>query len=295
MFRYKSVLKKFLGYCNKETDSIKRREMFNTIVDILPEKYLADFLIDVRKTIPLVTDPKIVIQRIIDSHNVEGSVKILEANIGSEYDFARNITNVAYFGNDQDCFKVIKKLGESSNFKQLSDFKLNQVSMYELMHAFYIMDLKVLSGKNPEYNYELACLQPNSFIKDFIRRNEHIDKVIDSKKGEYLSKLIYEYNLIERLPGAKVDQIVDLLSDKKYTCADKYDALLFIRHCKGEKEQNFCKLYDSLIDKNNPLYTLKVMQNPALYHTREAIRIRHQQRLKEYDDMNTPEEEQFRK
>lgn len=261
MANYESILKQFFKYCEREQDAKKQGALFRKVFEVLPEKYWATFAIDVFKSEPKAVDINYVNASVLESFSVKNSVKLVEAGLCSDSDMLKHILNISYLGDDKACFSTLKSMASKKINKDYFDYSLSKTEVYEYARALSVMSTKVVAGKNTEYNYELAEIRPKNYIKNFINRDKHIEVVIKNGEGEYLSKLISECNTINKIPAKYVDQIVELLCQRKYSCADKYDAMMFIKNCEGDQRENYSKLYNSILDKNNPLYLLKLSAN----------------------------------
>ena len=283
MFNYNLILRKFKKCCAK--DSVNVQELYDSIMKIMPDKYKVDFAMDVLKFKPLVVDVSKLNKEVVENHDIANCVRLLEQSwlIGRYFD--KGLEAIAYYGSAEDCYRVIMCFDLKSDCKKLKSVTTDNERGLKMMSCIYLMDTKVLASKNAKYNFDIANMVCNGDLAKCINQNNHIDAVIDSENGEYMSRLLSEGNRFD-LDNEKINEIVDILCDKKYSSQNKCKALISLGKLEGNQYNNYAKLYQSIVEKGNPMYIYALRKSYEYSKKYDEARAYLTSKEKDYTDMD---------
>lgn len=251
MLKYDWVLKKFKKFCDASGGDVQ--ELYDAVREVMSDGLKTRFAVDVLEFCPMLVDLEELNKEVIECEDMDLCIRLLKQNWVYGNNVEKVLQKVALYGGEEDCYEALRCLGLDSRCDTLKNVKTNTLNGQKIMRHISVMDDRVLCSKNAEYNFYLATMLSNCDLAKSIDKNGHIDMVIQSGDGEYMSSILRFGGWLD-IEDHKINEIVDILCDKKYSSKNKFDALLALENCKGKQYVNFTKLYQSLIEKGNPFY-----------------------------------------
>ena len=261
MYRHIEYVKEFhkkAKGCSKKV----YQKIYDTMLDQIPSCVNMNFSIEVAKDFDI-NFKKLNSTKFLEQRDPKDSVAFVLSGIGSDQDRALNVANVIKGDVTQAC-TILKHYGSNKMMTNIEDLKLDGLDKVMFVYLLKVLDKKVTDSKVSKFNYDMMLLNTRHILDGVIDRDAHIDAIVKDNNGAYLSKLIYEANLINPLSSEQVDKVVDTLTQNNHLACNMYEALRFLKYCKSEKttdrNRRYSKLYDAILSRNNPFYIIKLSE-----------------------------------
>ena len=283
MLNYNLMLRKFKKCCEKKNANVE--ELYKTITELMPDKYKVEFAFDVLRFKPSLVNLGKLNKEVIDSRDTANCVRLLEQSCLLGGYLEQALKTIAFYGSAEDCYRVIMCLDLKSNCKKLKTIKTDNEKGLNMLRYIYLIDTKVLNSKNAQYNYDIAKMFSVGDLAEIINKKYHTKVVIESGNGEYLAKLLSATVLLD-LNNSDINDIVDVLCDKKYATKYKCEALKSLYNLSSEQYFNYIRLYQSIFDVGNPVYIYALKKSPKYSKKYNIAREYMESREKDYSDMD---------